>query len=315
MATVPKASLDAVRVTVPGLVQLNAAAAGLTLRPTLIGAQQSGDYLSRVKGRGMEFAESRPYQPGDDARNLHWRIMARTGKPFTKQFREERERPVLVWVDLRDHMYFGTRGAFKSVVAARSAAIIAWAAHRIGDRIGGVIFSNDVHHEIKPSRGKAAVLYLLKQIVEHPAWDDHQDQNQHDAPAASAQDAIIRLRRVVRPGSRIFLLSDFANFDAASETNLARLARHNEITMLHIHDPLEANLPPPGRYRLSDGNAERLLDTTDSNFRNRYTEQFAARVAQLQALARRNRISYLSCRTDQDPAQLLRQELGARRPL
>jgi uncharacterized protein (DUF58 family) len=312
MAEVHEDTLDAVRVTVPALVRLNAAAAGLTLRPNLIGAQQSGDYISRLKGRGMEYAESRPYQPGDDARNLHWRVMARTGKPFTKQFREERARPVMVWVDLRDRMFFGTRGAYKAVVAARAAAIIAWAANRIGDRIGGVIFSNDVHYELKPNRGKAAVLYLIRRIVEHPAWTEHT--HSADTPG-SARDAIIRLRRVVRPGSRIFLLSDFADFDAVTETNLARLARHNEITMLQIYDPLEASLPPPGRYRLSDGDDEFVLDAADPHYRMTYAEQFAARVAQLRALARRNRISYLACRTDQDLAELLRQDLGARRPL
>jgi uncharacterized protein (DUF58 family) len=172
----------------------------------------SGEYLSRFKGRGMEFAESRPYQPGDDVRNLHWRVMARTGKPFTKLFREERERPVFVWVDLRRRMFFGTRRAYKSVVAARAAALIAWAASRHGDRIGGVLFSDGSHEEIKPARGKAAVLYLIRRLAEHPAWDDRD--GSHDDGERSMRDAMIRLRRVVRPGSLVFLLSDFANLDA-----------------------------------------------------------------------------------------------------
>ncbi len=312
MAEVRKETFEAVRVTVQGLVRLNSVAAGLSLRPKRIGAQQSGDYVSRFKGRGMEFAESRPYQPGDDARNLHWRVMARTGKPFTKEFREERERPVLVWLDLRERMFFGTRVAFKSVVAARVAAIVAWAANRLGDRVGGVIFSNDVHYEIKPSRGKAAVLYLIKRIVEHPAWDEHH--NVEHKPG-SARAAFERLQRVVRPGSRIFLLSDFADFDEVTEINLTRLARHNEITMLHIYDVLEASLPPPGRYRLSDGDEELVLDTVDQVYRASYAEKFTKHVEQLREFARRNKISYLSCRTDQDPATLLRQELGGHRSL
>jgi uncharacterized protein (DUF58 family) len=319
--------MEAVRVTVPALIRLNAAAAGLTLRPGTIGAQKTGDYLSPFKGRGMEFAESRPYEPGDDARNLHWRVMARTGKPFTKQFREERERPVLVWVDLRSRMFFGTRVAFKSVVAARCAAMVAWAASRIGDRIGGVIFSDTAHFEIKPSRGKSAVLYLLKQLAGHPAWEAHSQTSgsairapKHTSiteaaaeRAQSARDAMIRLRRVARPGSRIILISDFADFDAASETNLARLAKHSEVTMLHIFDPLEARLPPPGHYRLSDGDDEFVLDAADPHYRSTYAEQFSARTEKLRALARRNRISYLACRTDQDPATLLRQDFSARR--
>jgi uncharacterized protein (DUF58 family) len=307
MAVLAENSADAVSVSVQSLVALHTEVAGISLLPKRIGAQTAGNYLSRLKGRGMEFAESRPYEPGDDARNLHWRVMARTGKPFTKQFREERERPVLVWVDLRSRMFFGTRVALKAVVAARCAALIAWAANRIGDRIGGVIFSDRIHHEIKPVRGKAAVLFLLKMLVEHPAWTERKQ----GQPGHSAREAMIRLRRVVRPGSRVILLSDFANFDAAMENNLAQLARHNEITLLHIYDALEASLPPPGRYRLSDGADEFVIDTADPRYRTNYAEKFAAHVAHLRSFARRHRISYLSCRTDQDPVSVLRKELGA----
>jgi len=298
-------SFEAVRVSVPALVDLNRAAAGLTLRNVRMRAQMGGDYLSRFKGRGMEFAESRPYEPGDDVRNLHWRVMARTGKPYTKQFHEERERPVFVWVDLRNRMFFGTRGVYKAVVAARAAALIAWAANRHGDRIGGVIFSDGEHHEIKPGRGKAAVLYLLKCIVEHPAWYQH-DRTGDDG--RSAREAMIRLRRVVRPGSLVFLLSDFANLDT-----LAELARHSELLMMQIYDEIEAELPPPGNYRLSDGDDELVLDTADPQYRELYARRFQARQDHVRDLVRRNRMSYLTCRTDQDPARVLREGLGARR--
>jgi uncharacterized protein (DUF58 family) len=309
MATIPQVPAEAVRVSVPALVRLNQAAAGLTLRPNKVHAGMSGDYLSRFKGRGMEFAESRPYQPGDDVRNLHWRVMARTGKPFTKQFREERERPVLVWVDLRNRMFFGTRGAYKAVIAARAAAIIAWAATRAGDRVGGVICSDGVHHEIKPGRGKAATLHLIRSLVEHPTWsrrppvaDDGQ----------SAHAAMIRLRRVARPGSLIILLSDFVHFDAATELNLAQLSRHNELVMMHIYDRLEAELPPPGNYRLSDGADEVILDTADAEYRRVYAGRFNHHLEHVRGLARRYRTTFLSCRTDEDPAQVLRQSLGVR---
>jgi uncharacterized protein (DUF58 family) len=309
MAASHEDALEAVRVSVPGLVRLNQSASGLSLRSGRGRARMAGEYLSRVKGRGMEFAESRPYQPGDDARNLHWRVMARTGKPFTKLFREERERPVFVWVDLRDRMYFGTRGVFKSVLAARAAALIAWAASRNGDRIGGVIFSDGVHTEIKPGRGKAAVLYLLKRLAEHPAWDQHA----HEEPDERAvRDAMVRLRRVIRPGSLVFLLSDFANLDAAAEVNLAELARHNEITLMMIYDQLERELPPPGSYRLSDGREELVLDAADPAYRALYAERFAQRLEQIGAIARRHGMSLLTCRTDQDPLRVLQSGFGRR---
>jgi uncharacterized protein (DUF58 family) len=304
---------DAVRVSVPGLVQLSRPAAGLSLRSTNVRAQTAGEYMSRLKGRGMEFAESRPYQPGDDVRNLHWRVMARTGKPFTKLFREERERPVFVWVDLRERMHFATRGAFKSVIAARAAALIAWAANSHGDRVGGVIFSDDEHIEIKPGRGKAAVLYLIKRLAGHSAWARHEPGEQ-PAEAQTMRDAMIRLRRVVRPGSLVFLLSDFAHLDATAEANLAQLARHNEVVMMMIHDELERELPPPGSYRLSDGDEEFVLNSADPAYRELYAARFAERVGQIRRIARRNRMSLLSCRTDEDPLRVLQLALGTRRP-
>lgn len=301
---------DAVRVSVPGLVALNAAAAGLSLRSTEVRARMSGEYLSRIKGRGMEFAESRPYEPGDDVRDLHWRVMARTGKPFTKLYREERERPVFVWVDLRRRMFFGTRGAYKSVVAARAAALIAWAAGRHGDRVGGVLFSDGTHDEIKPGRGKAAVLYLLKRLAGHPAWDEPV------APAndeRSVREAMIRLRRVVRPGSLVFLLSDFAGLDALAEANLAQIGRRSEVFSMLVYDPIERELPPPGSYRLSDGDDEFVLDAADPEYRELYARRFVERMERIGALARRHSMSFVACRTDEDPLRALRQGLGAGR--
>jgi len=303
-------SVEAVRVSVPALVQLSQAAAGLSLRNVRARARMAGEYLSRSKGRGMEFAESRPYEPGDDVRNLNWRVMARTGKPFTKLFREERERPVFVWIDLRNRMFFGTRGTFKAVAAARAAALIAWAANQHGDRIGGVIFSDGVHYEIKPGRGKAAVLYFIRRLAEHPAWDQH-GQAEHDE--RSVREAMIRLRRVVRPGSLVFLLSDFANLDEVTETNLAQLARHNELMLMLIYDELERELPPPGNYRLSDGDDEFVLDAADPNYRHLYSQRFANRIDQVRGIARRNAMSLLMCRTDEDPFLVLHQALGANR--
>lgn len=303
-------STEAVRVSVPALVALNREASALSLRNAHGRARMSGEYISRSKGRGMEFAESRPYQAGDDIRNLNWRVMARTGKPFTKLFREERERPIFVWIDLRDRMFFGTRGTFKAVAAARAAALIAWAAHQQGDRIGGVIFSDGVHYEIKPGRGKAAVLYLIRRLAEHPAWDRH-GHAEHDE--RSVRDAVIRLRRVVRPGSLVFLLSDFANLDTVAEANLKQIARHNELMLMLIYDEIERELPPPGSYRLSDGEEEFVLDAADPNYRDFYARRFVDRFDRIRGIARRHSMSLLTCRTDENPFHVLHKALATNR--
>ena len=125
-----------VSVSQPGLIRLNGPARAIALDVLRVNSLQTGAYVSRFRGRGMEFDESRPYQPGDDPRSIDWRVTARSTTAYTKLFREERERPVLIAVDLRSNMHFATRGCFKSVSASRAAALIAWAAHHRGDRLG-----------------------------------------------------------------------------------------------------------------------------------------------------------------------------------
>ena len=201
--------LDPVRVTAPGLVALARQAGAIGLDTRRIRSRMTGEYLSPFRGRGMEFDEARIYQPGDDIRNIDWRVTARTGRVHTKMFREERERPVFLWVDLRTPMFFATRGAYKSVIAARAAGLVAWSAQQRGDRVGGLVFSDSEHHEVRPQRGKPAVLHLINRLAGHPAWTD---------PAATVDpraglDAALRMRRLARPGSLVFLISDFRGLD------------------------------------------------------------------------------------------------------
>lgn len=309
MQSSPPASVaDPTRVSVPDLVGLGRAAASIRLGRGRILSRQSGDYQSPFRGRGMEFDESRLYQPGDDIRNIDWRVTARTGKTHTKLFREERERPVFVWLDLRRPMHFATRGRYKSALAAQLGALVAWSALHNGDRVGGVIFSEQEHHELKPQRGKAAVLRLINRIVNDPSW------TLPPTPAAdthSLEPALQRLRRVARPGSLVFLISDFRQLDAQAEIPLARLCQHNEVAMLFVHDRLEQELPPPGRYRLSDGGRDFLLDSSDSRLSSQYRQRFQARLQRLQQLSVANRMLLIPCRTDAEPLSLL---LGGLKP-
>ena len=130
-----------VYVTPKSLIKLRHSAENLPLKVAKVKALQTGEYYSPFKGRGMEFDEVRLYQPGDDIRTIDWRVTARSGKAHTKLFREERERSVILCVDFRRTMYFGTRGAYKSVAAAKAAALFAWSAEHQGDRLGGLLFS------------------------------------------------------------------------------------------------------------------------------------------------------------------------------
>ncbi len=288
---------ERIRVTVPALIRLSQNAPPLFLPANAIRSQQSGQYLSPFKGRGMEFDEVRLYQPGDDMRHIDWRVTARRGKPHTKLFREERERAVFLWVDYRAPMFFATQGVFKSVLAARYASLLAWSANQHNDRVGGLIFSDSKHHELKPKRGKAQVLHFIKQLVEMQTTS-------HSATNPEAiQQALARLRRVVRPGSLIFLISDFRYLNAQAESHLIQIAKHNDVVMLFIYDPLESQLPPAGRYRLSDGKSDVIVNTAEQERVKKYHQRFEQHQAHLQKLLNRHR--FLACATTDDPVDIL----------
>lgn len=305
------AIVDPVRVSPASLIALAHAGETLPLQPARIRARQSGGYLSAFRGRGMEFDETRPYQPGDDVRHMDWKVTARTGRAHTKQFREERERPVLAWVDLRRPMFFATRGAFKSVVAAHAAALLGWstAAHR--DRLGGLIFSETVHTELRPQRGRPAVLRLIQSLCRHPSWNADNTTEPADG-VATLDRAMLRLCNVVHPGSLIFLLSDFRGLDDHAENHLARIARHSDVVMIPISDPLERELPPPGRYRLTDGRRDVELDTRSPASWEQYHRDVHDREERLRQLCRRYRIYRLPLSTADPVVATLQSGLGLR---
>jgi uncharacterized protein (DUF58 family) len=293
-------------ISTQNLIQLRQQAKQLPLNSGKIHAKQGGAYLSSFKGRGMEFDESRIYLPGDDIRSMDWRVTARTGTAHTKVFREERERPVLLWLDLNASMMFATRGAFKAVVASKIAALLAWSTANNNDRLGALIFAGSSHTEIRPKRGKNAALDLIGRISHHAAWHET-DQQQRDMPAA-----VSRLRKVARPGSLIFMISDFREMNHSAETRLANIARHSDVVMIHITDPIETQLPERGQYQVSDGDKIIRLNTADRSLRNTYQHRFDAHRTQLQKLCRQNRMYYLSISTQDDVLLSLQQGLGLR---
>jgi len=309
MATQAHAVQSPVRVALADLLRLRAAGEAVQLTSPRVRVAVSGGHLSPYKGRGVEFDESRLYQPGDDLRTIDWRVTARTGKPHTKVFREERNRPVFVWLDLRRPMLFATRGAYKGVRAAEIAALIAWSAVANGDRLGGLVFSETEHHELRPSLGMRAALRLFQKISSDSLWDP--------AARAGAQDtdadrALLRLTRVARPGSLIFLISDFRRLGADAERHLRELSGHCDLVLVHVFDPVEAELPPPGRYRVVSAGRTLSIETSNDSLRRRYRERFAARVDALRSLASRPGIHLLECATHADARVLLAQKFRQR---
>ncbi|WPL19364.1 hypothetical protein Thiowin_04481 [Thiorhodovibrio winogradskyi] len=282
----------------------------------------TGQHRSRLRGRGMDYRESRHYQAGDDIRNMDWRITARAGHAHVKVFDEERERPVMVVADFGPSMFFASRGAFKSVMAARLAALIGWAAVQHGDRIGAFLVptlqrGNPPQHggpiELQPSGGRRGQMRLIRALV---ATGDPEPGLAASADAGNLNLALARLRQVIRPGTLVWLLSDFAGADDETERHLSQLARHNSLLAIEILDALELAPPPPGRYRISDGRRGGLLDTLSGRRRADYQQALEAHRAQARAHIERRGIPCERCLTQDDPALVLGRalSLAARRP-
>jgi len=234
------------------LVVLRGAARGLSLhahRPAL--AQLYGGHRSAQRGRGLEFEEVRPYATGDDARSIDWRVTARRGKPHTKLFREERERPVWLVADLHPGLFFGSRRQFKSALLLQAAALLAWVAALGGDRVGAVITSGSAAPHILPPRTReAGVLPILQALV------DCQPRAPGVPAPASLSSALTTLRPLLQPGSLVLVLSDFSALSNETQDLLSGVSAQNDCRLLWLTDPLERSGLPTGTHRV--GLPERL---------------------------------------------------------
>lgn len=270
----------------------------------------AGPNKANFRGRGIDFEEVRSYQPGDDIRTIDWRVTARTGSAHTKVFREERERPVLVVVDQRSSLFFGSRNCCKSVLAAELASLLAWSALANGDRVGGLVFNEHEHRELRPRRSRKTVLAILSELASFNGALPLELPGEED----SLGTMLGNLRRVARPGSSVYLISDFqgAHTPGARE-HLSRLAQHTEITALCCTDPIEQALPPPGRYAVTDGSRRSELTTSDERLRARFEQQQASRNEALRQDLQRLGIPLLPASTLDSPFQLLQHYFGQAR--
>jgi uncharacterized protein (DUF58 family) len=298
-------SEQGVSVSLDELLHLRVHAAGLNLaQQRQVMSLMAGGYHSGFRGRGFDFAETRHYQAGDDIRTLDWRVTARYGIPHTKVFQEERERPVLILTDYTPSMYFGTRVAFKSVIAARAAAMLTWAAVVRGDRVGGAVFTGAQQRELRPTGGRRGALRLLHYLAELHS------QTGSAAMPYDLNHALAQARRVARPGSLVCIISDFHALHEEGEKALQALAKHTNVLGLFIYDALEATLPPPGRYVVSDGTQRLNFDSGAKSLREAYQRQFATRYVHLQELFLQRGLRLLALATDASLPAVLRAGLG-----
>ena len=288
------------------LLLLSKKAKGLPLTSLLSKKSPSGQPFSRLFGRGMEFVESRRYLEGDDIRSIDWRVTARTGgKMHTKLFAAEKEREVLICVDMRSSMFFATKGVFKSVQAALMAGGIAWSAMQHGNRLGGVIFDDESQEEFRPALGKRGVLPFLHKLAERQSVNSNIDPDKKGRALSSGSmdHAIQSIKRVAGrggKGSLIFLISDFRKFSKASRDLLIQISHHNDLCLCFLYDPIETALPKNGDYPVSDGRKDWVLNTYDKKKLEHYQKQFIERRGQAASLAQKRHIQFHEFSTEED---------------
>ena len=297
---------DATTLQLKTLIQLRSAAHQIELGAQRLAlSTQLGGFRSAYRGRGLEFDEVRPYQEGDDVRSIDWRVTARRGKPHTKLFREERERPILLLIDLHPGMYFGSTTQFKSVLAGRLTALLGWAAVHSGDRVGGIVTSAKGQLVIPPTARENTLLRLLSAVVELQP-------EQAAAPAAGASDAAIeRLAHLAHPGSLVLLLSDFQQISPAAEPALQALSLHNDLIFGFLYDPLEGTPPPAGNYPITNRESSWSVNTQESSIKAQWAHRFESHREATQSLCRRHRGHWMEVSTDDSLPHTL--QLGLQR--
>jgi uncharacterized protein (DUF58 family) len=268
----------------------------------------SGDYTSPFRGQGLAFHEVREYRPGDDIRSIDWKVTARTNQPHVKIFVEERERTVILCVDANAGMRFGTRETFKSVQAARAAALLGWHANGRHDRVGCIVFGDvpDGMQVFAPRRSRQALWQALK-LLSVQASGPHRKQVPLEA-------ALANLERSAPTGALILIISDFAELSDVLEKHLGNLHRRCDIVLVAIQDPADRAIPDMGTIIFTDDAGHRLVfQSGDRKARDTYEKQWDDNRKQLEEIARRRKIGIVDLHTGQDlyrDLQLGLQRLG-----
>lgn len=252
-----------------------------------------GEYHSAFKGRGIEFAEVRPYQIGDDVRAIDWNVSARTGEPYVKLFEEEREQTLMLVVDVSGSEDFGSARA-KRDLAAEVCAVLGFSALRNSDKVGLVMATDRVERFVPPKKGKRHVLRLLRDLFAHEA--------EHRGTDLTA--ALDHVLRVQRRRAIVVLVSDFlvGDGDAELSRRLRVASQRHDVVAVRLVDPREEELPAVGLLRVVDAETGEpaLVDTSSAAVREAFAERSARRAARAEAALRRSRVDHVTLRTDED---------------
>ena len=270
----------------------------------------SGRHASKLRGRGLNFEELRNYLPGDDTRNIDWKVTARTREPYVRVYTEEKDRTVWLLVDQRISMFFGSRSRMKSVVAAEAAAIAAWRVLSQGDRVGALVYDDTDLRVIPPHRSAERVSQILKCVIEK----NHALNAKSDVEPGPGMlnRALKRVSGMARHDCLVCLIGDGTGIDDQTRQYVTRLTEHNDVLSVFIYDPLEQAIPEAGRLVFSDGSSQLEFDSADRKLREAYQRDFQQRLDQMEATSRRHAIPLLPVHTEAPVAEQIRHILGDR---
>jgi uncharacterized protein (DUF58 family) len=298
-------------VGVDALLRLRHRAKGFSFLPRQpVHSLLSGRHASRLRGRGLNFEELRHYFEGDDTRTIDWLATARLGAPHVRVYSEERDRPVLLLVDQRTTMFFGSRRAMKSVVAAEVAALAAWRVTSLGDRVGAIVFGDADMAVVRPQGRQTGAVRVIAEVARR---------NGLLGPGAAPLRADGQLNEALRRAERlathdwlVCLVTDAAGEDAETPRLVTRLTAHNDVLAIHVHDPLELELPDVGPAVFSSGEAQVEVDSSSKSLRSRYADERAEWRKRLGAFSLRRAIPVLPITTAEDVATQLQALIGRR---
>ncbi|MFC3127188.1 DUF58 domain-containing protein [Pseudoroseomonas globiformis] len=270
----------------------------------------AGRRASRIRGRGLAFEELRGYRPGDDVRQIDWRASARTGRTQTRVFTEERDRPILLVVDLTAATYFGSRHATKASVIAETAALASWLGLKFGDRVGAIVFDDHGLEEHRPQRSRGAVMRVLGAIASRAAALPGARPRPSDPGPLNA--ALRQAEIIVGHDWLVLIIADFQAWTQPAAQAVGRLARHNDIIAVPVSDPLDRALPPaPWRgLATADGTRVAVLDPARSGLGAHVEAEHQRRSTAFRLGGIQLETPVLSIGTEEDAAPQLRRMLG-----
>ena len=296
------------------LVRLRYTAGGFSYLPRQpIRSQLAGRKRSKLRGRGLDFDELRHYRPGDDIRTMDWRVTNRTGKPHVRVYTEERDRPVLVIVDQRLPMFFGSQYEMKSVIAAEVAAITAWRVIDVGDRIGAILFNDERVVEARPARSEKRAMGWLGDLA---TMNNELSVNSGvpSRPEALAE-ALRATERHISHDYLVILVSDFYGWSDAALQSIRRIGQHNDIVCSMIYDPLERDISSAEKLVVSDGHLQLEIDPGHLDLDERFEASFESSFAHVRGDLQRHQIPVIPVHTAVPTDQQLREQLGGQRVL